>query len=179
MADDIDTDNDADTKLDIDLEQLAASSVPIDMPEEFGKPDYKATKEDSKIRNLFGPKEKESPKRGRPPGTGNSIRIPRRKGQYIEPLMQLYTTLGTVVFTFDNVCGEAVIVSAENCAKSLDELAYTNDSVNRALFSLTQTSASAAVLIAHMPILMAIANHHMPIGRLGNNNASEQTEEAI
>lgn len=100
---------------------------------------------------------------------------PKRKGQFVEPLTQLYTACGMMLLPMDAVCGKAIIESAEQCAKSLDELAYQNDAVRRALFALTQTTALGGVVVAHLPILMAITMHHFPtapVGLLGGLGAT-------
>jgi hypothetical protein len=87
-------------------------------------------------------------------------RVPNRKGQFVQPLTQMYSGIGAMVFQFDKPCGTAVLASAEQCAKSLDDLAYQNESVRRALATLTQGSALGAVIVAHGPIIMAVMAHH-------------------
>lgn len=83
-----------------------------------------------------------------------------KRGAFVTELTELYTYAGMGLMMVDEPCGTAVVSSAEQCAKSLDELAYTNPAVRRALTSLTQTSAIGAVVMAHFPILMAVASHH-------------------
>jgi hypothetical protein len=63
---------------------------------------------------------------------------------------------------FDPSCGRIVIENAEKCAEALDELAKTNTAVRNFLIGLCTTSAWGAVLMAHAPIVMAIAMHHVP-----------------
>jgi hypothetical protein len=80
------------------------------------------------------------------------------------------------------VCANAVIKSAEQCARSLDELAYTNDAVRRVLYGLIQTSAIGAVIIAHGPILLAVMVHHVPaiqsmLGEAGQQMADNIAEQ--
>lgn len=104
--------------------------------------------------------------------------IPNRKGQFVEPLTQLYAGIGTTVILFDPVCGQAILQSAPKCAESIDELAYRNEAVRRAVFALTQTSAIGAVLVAHLPIIMAVVMHHVPaaqqaFGVMGANMMEE------
>lgn len=83
-----------------------------------------------------------------------------KHGAFTAELEQIYTYVGMGLMVVDEPCGTAVISSAEQCAKSLDDLAFTNPAVRRALMSLTQTSAVGAVILAHMPILTAVAMHH-------------------
>jgi hypothetical protein len=87
---------------------------------------------------------------------------PKRKEEFVEPLMGMYTMLGVAITPFDSHCGPIVISQAEPCARSLDDLAEKNEQVRKALRSLTQASALGNVIMAHAPILIAVASHHMP-----------------
>lgn len=95
----------------------------------------------------------EKPKRETPP---------RRKGSLTKRLTEFYTFLGMSLMPFDPVCAAAVINSAEKCAEALDNLAYENDAVRRAIHMLLETSAWGQVAMAHAPILLAIGAHHVP-----------------
>lgn len=102
----------------------------------------------------------------------------RSKGQFVKPITQFYTTLGTVLMPFDAVCGSAFILNAEQCAKSMDDLAYENEAVNRALRAFIKTSVWGTVFVAHAPILLAIGMHHVPpvqtaMGKMGENFAEQ------
>lgn len=104
--------------------------------------------------------------------------IPNKKGQFVEPLVKLYAGAGTAVMMFDPVCGQAVLMSAQKCAETVDELAYQNESVRKAVWGLTQTSIMGAVFVAHLPIIMAIVMHHVPaaqqaMGAMGANMMEE------
>lgn len=121
-------------------------------------PNHEASKDNG--FTLFGTKKKdplgdpaEKPRKPTPP-------MPRRGLK--KPLTDIYTTLGTLMFPFDNVCGNAVIESAEQCAESLETLARENEAVRRVLIMLCETSAWGMVITAHLPILMAVTAHHMP-----------------
>lgn len=84
------------------------------------------------------------------------------KGGLKPALAQMYTGIGMAVMPFDPACGRVIIENAGSCAESLDELAKTNPAVRNLLISLVTTSAWGAVIMAHAPILMAIAMHHVP-----------------
>lgn len=84
------------------------------------------------------------------------------KGGLIEPLENMYVSIGMVVLSFDPHCGNTIIENANACAKSLDDLAKRNPAVRRVLMRLISTSALGAVITAHAPIMMAIAMHHVP-----------------
>lgn len=85
---------------------------------------------------------------------------PRLPASAKETLEQIYAGLGGMITPFDEVCGTAIIDAAPMCAETVYRLAQQNDAVRRFIISLTQTSITGAVLIAHMPIIMAIAAHH-------------------
>lgn len=87
---------------------------------------------------------------------------PMPRGGLKPALTQMYTGIGMAVMPFDPACGRVIIENAETCAASLDELAKTNPAVRRVLISLVTTSAWGAVIMAHAPILMAVAMHHVP-----------------
>jgi hypothetical protein len=119
-------------------------------------PDPKASKDRPKWRIPAGDKADAKPR-------ARKKAAPRAKhGMFTEPLTQMYAAVGAVWATFDPVCGSKVLESAPACAQSLDDLAYQNESVRRALAALTTTSAIGAVIAAHAPILMAIYMHHSP-----------------
>lgn len=87
---------------------------------------------------------------------------PLPKGGLKPALAQMYAGVGMAVMPFDPSCGRVILENAETCAESLDELAKTNTAVRNLLISLVTTSAWGAVIMAHAPILMAIAMHHVP-----------------
>lgn len=148
----------------IDFSALTADDVPAS-DAEFGVPDHKASEAEKKTRKISdvfkpaGDRANDKAKSGGKPAARKKA-VPRRKGQFVEPLTQMYAMVGAVAMPFDPVCANAVITSAQQCAESLDELAYQNEAVRRALYSLTQTSAIGAVAIAHAPIAMAVMMHH-------------------
>lgn len=107
-----------------------------------------------------------APKRGKQAAAKKAPKQERVKtlprGGLKGPLTQLYTGVGMSLMPFDPACGRIVIENAEKCAEALDELAKTNTAVRNFLVSLCTTSAWGAVLMAHAPIVMAIAMHHVP-----------------
>lgn len=120
-------------------------------------PNHHASNDGDSRFSLFGSKKTQldgdKPKKPVPP-------MPRRGLK--KPLADIYTTLGTLWFPFDPVCGNAVIESADQCAEALETLARENEAVRRVLIMLCETSAWGMVITAHLPILMAVTAHHMP-----------------
>lgn len=145
-------------------------------PDEFGVPNHENSKEPKTPFNFRKPVGDKRDTKTKPKAKKPAPRA--RKGMFVEPLTQLYVGLGMTIMAVDPVCANAVIKSAENCAKSIDELAYQNEAVRRAVMALTQTSAVGGVIIAHMPILMAVMIHHVPaaqniVGNMGQSFADD------
>jgi len=142
-------------------------------PPTFGTPNHRATKKPL-LTSLRGGKAGSKTKTPKVKAS-----VPRRQGMFVKPLTNLYTSIGIGLMAVDQQCGETVIKSAEQCAKSLDDLAYQNESVRRALYALIQTSAAGAVVIAHMPILVSVMLHHMPgvSSRFANVNLNQFSAE--
>lgn len=133
-----------------------------DGPADDPVPNHTASRDKRTPRSLFravGDKADTPPRKQR---VTAKKAVPRRKGMFIQPLTQMYTTVGILLMPFDPVCSNAVLANAENCAKALDDLAYNNDAMRRVLYGLIQTSQWGLVIAAHAPILFAVAMHHVP-----------------
>ncbi len=140
----------------VDFDLLTPTDIPED--DEFSIPDHNASrKERRSFLGYLGAKkedEKPRPRKRRKPA-------PRaKKGAFVEPLTQMYGFAGVALMMRDPHCGQVVLENAERCAEALDELAYQNESVRRVLDALTTTSAFGMVLMAHAPIIAAVASHH-------------------
>ena len=85
-----------------------------------------------------------------------------RPGTLVKPLTDLYTSIGTMLVPFDQPCGMAIVNSANDCAKALENLARENPAVRRALLRLVETSVWGQVIAAHAPIFVTVAMHHSP-----------------
>jgi hypothetical protein len=128
----------------------------------FSVPDHTASREERRSFASYlggkGKKEEERPtRRGRKPKRPVSR---AKKGAFTEHLMGLYGMAGVAVAMRDEHCGTAILENAEKCAEALDELAYQNESVRRVLDTLVATTAFGQVVMAHAPIIIAIASHH-------------------
>jgi len=134
-----------------DFSALSADSVtPEDAPPTF-EPPRKPKWWERKPKN--GGAKKAKVRKPEPPAPRGGLR---------KPLEDLYAGLGMMLIPFDPSCGKVIIEAAPRCAETLDDLAKTNPAVRRILISLVTTSALGAVIMAHAPILMAIAMHHIP-----------------
>lgn len=138
-----------------DLSSLVAETAPADAQESMPNPQ----KEKFSFRSMFGGKPKEKKPKVRKPTPA----MPRSglKG----PLTNMYTGLGLSLSMVDRNCGQAIVESAEDCAEAWEELAKRNPKVRRALLMLLETSDVTKIIIAHAPIMMAVASHHVPFVR--------------
>lgn len=138
-----------------DFSALSADPVsPTDAPPTFEAP-AKPKWWESKKRKAKTIEERRAAKAKKPVP-------PAPRGGLRQPLEDLYTGLGMMIMPFDAHCGKIIIDAAPRCAETLDDLAKTNPAVRRILISLVTTSAMGAVIMAHAPIIMAIAMHHVP-----------------
>lgn len=158
---------DAEPNNTVPLFEVSDASLPGD-----GIPNHEASKEK---RGPFGKRAQKEPTAPRT-RVARKPAIPKRKGQFVQPLTNMYTSVGIMLMPFDSVCANAVIQSAEDCAKALDDLAYQNDAVRRVIYGLVQTSTVGVVIAAHAPIIMAIMIHHVPsvqktLGKMGEQMA--------
>jgi hypothetical protein len=148
---------------DIDCDAVTPTDAPT---EDMGAvPDHSASREEKRsildyVKNRRTESD-EKPTRGRPRSRKQKKAASRPKqGAFVEPLMQMYAFAGAALMMKDQHCGTVVLENAERCAVAMDELAYQNESVRRVLDSLTTGSAIGQVLMAHAPIIMAVASHH-------------------
>lgn len=88
---------------------------------------------------------------------------PYRKGAIAAGFTKIYGSAGMALFMVDQQCGKAVIENAETMAQSLETLAKDNPAVRRVLSKMLTTSAWSEVIIAHAPLVIAIASHHVPV----------------
>lgn len=138
--------------------------TPTDLREDpdFSVPDHTASREERRsFFSYIGGKKNddEAPPRARARKRKRAASRPK-KGAFVEPLTQMYALAGVTLFTVDEHCGGVILENAEKCATAMDELAYQNESVRRALDTLVTGSAIGAVFMAHLPVIVAIASHH-------------------
>lgn len=128
-------------------------------------PDFKASKTPFASK-VFPPKvdmPKGEPKPAAPKDKLSEKVVPKNKVDILSvSLPGMYSTLGAFVCMVDVPCGTAIIESADDCAKSLIEVAKNNPKVANALLKLMEGGAWGGVIVAHAPIIMAIAVHHKP-----------------
>jgi hypothetical protein len=141
-------------------------SVTTDYPLGMDTPD-KREWWDLKGKRIFSGKDRpdRQPKIKKPPPAKP------RTGSLVKPFTDFYTSIGAFIVPFDQPCGMAVVNNAEPCARALENLARENPAVRRALLALVETSVWGQVIAAHLPIMLAIATHHVPAVRNEMNSA--------
>ena len=112
--------------------------------EDFPVPNHKATRQR---------RDKATPRERKPTVT-------YRSGMFVRPLTEMYGAVGMVLAPFDQHCAQAFMMNAQSCAEAMDEWARDNESVRRVLSGLVTTSVLGKVIVAHAPLLAAIAVHH-------------------
>lgn len=140
---------------DIDFSGTTAVDV---TPPAFVAPDPKGGVPPRK--GIFAKKAPE--KKAAAPRAAKKTEPPSKKGEFKDDLMALYATAAMGIGLKDPECAKTIIENGEKCAESWDELAQKNESVRKVLRTLTATSAWSAVIMAHMPIAMAVMAHHGP-----------------
>lgn len=151
----------------------------IMQPDDQNDHESEPPKRRSKMSDVLGDsyKSKKSRANSDRPRTSSTRTAAKKKDEFVEPLTAMYTMVGTVMIPFDQPCGTAVITSAEQCAKALDNLAAKDERVRKALRTLTTGSAYGEVIIAHAPIMLAILAHHFPGALPGGKKAVENGED--
>lgn len=161
---------------DIDLETIAAGATesdPIAPTPDSDSPTPVFTEEQAKDRENFVLRALQGGRRG----PRERVRKPRaekvvgpipnmpRKGQLARQLTQFYVSIGTFMMPFDAACGGAIINAAPKCGEALENLARENPAIRKALLAMMETSVWGQVIVAHAPIMLAIAIHHVPAVR--------------
>lgn len=93
--------------------------------------------------------------------SGTTARGPRRSLQ--KPLLNAYVMIGMSVMTMAPEVGEAIIENAEKCSVAVNRLCQDNVKVYRIVDKLLTNAATAGVLAAHMPIIMAALTNYVPM----------------
>lgn len=76
-----------------------------------------------------------------------------------QSISDLYQFVGATIRPFDEFLGDTIIEQADKCADSVYKLAQQNDAVRRMVIAFSTTSITGAVVMAHLPILLAVARH--------------------
>lgn len=145
----------------VDLGSLSVEDIPDGVPNHratSGERGEKPIDREAKPRGFFGrtggassnKATNEKPRKDSPPKLSPGMK---------QNLSDFYQFIGATIRPFDEFTGDTIIEQADKCADSVYKLAQSNDAVRRVVIALTTTSVSGAVMMAHLPIVLAIARH--------------------
>ena len=141
----------------VDFSGFVVEDVPPIVPE-FTTPDVKAGRK----RRWWESKPKAERSRGSKRERAERPMPTMPRGGLKPQLENFYMGMGLAAMPFDPHCAKLIMENAGSCAEAMDEWAKTNPAIRRALIQLVTVSAAGKVIMAHMPILMGIAMHHVP-----------------
>lgn len=114
---------------------------------------------------------------GTPPAPDPVDMVKERKlGKLGKSLQNTYGMIGMTLSSVDPHCGGQILMNAENMAMAMEDLARENQSVRRVLNKLMEGSAWGMVVAAHMPVITAVAAHHV-FPRIAEARAKKQAEK--
>lgn len=90
---------------------------------------------------------------------------PMPRGGIAGPVAALYKRAGSFIQPFDPGCGTALIMGADDCGRAWEEVCKRNPQLRRYVLAMLATGANMDLLIAHIPIIAAVAIHHVPAVR--------------
>lgn len=143
------------TDLSVSLASLTAEDIPADdrVPVSDAEPEESKGGFFSRFRKKGNQKKEMKPI------------LPMPKGGIAGPVAALYKRAGTFIQPFDAGCGTALIMGAEDCGKAWEEVCKRNPQIRRYVLAMLATGANMELIIAHAPILAAVAIHHIPAVR--------------
>lgn len=123
---------------------------------------YDPKDDEAKYAHLLGDKEATPPKRS--PGRPRSTATPVNAGPSLDviesSISDFYTLAGGIVGAMPNqkaqIIGGAISQQAEQCAKSIVEAAKNDPKLRKALQKMFRASAYSGIVVAHLPIAMAV-----------------------
>lgn len=153
-----------------DLSVTLSSLVADDIPADDFEPVADDAQPEEPKRGLFGffRKNKGSTRKEMKPVP------PMPKGGIAGPIAALYKRAGTFIQPFDAGCGTALIMGADDCGKAWEEVCRRNPQMRRYVLAMIATGANMELLVAHLPIIAAVAIHHVPAVRQMVTQTTEQ-----
>jgi hypothetical protein len=73
----------------------------------------------------------------------------------------MYAMLALGLMIVDPTCAQAVVASAESCGLAWEQAAKESPAIRRVLTRLVTASVSGQIVAAHLPIVLAVAQHHV------------------
>lgn len=88
-----------------------------------------------------------------------------RPGKIAKWVTTQYRRIGALLKPIDPICGESVSRAAEAAGLAWERLARENKTVRDIINKLMQTTVTTELLMAHLPIMIAVLTHHVPAFR--------------
>jgi hypothetical protein len=166
-----------------DVNAVSAQDTTVPTPEFTDPPPPEPSNLRTPPRRAWRQGRKTPPRKSPPPKKVPSTvaeavsEIPKpRRGHFVKPLTQSYTSIGIILMPIDPVCANLFIVNAEAVARAWDEAAYESDAVRVMLTKFLATSVATRIGIAHLPILLGMLLHHSKhaqdmLGKMGQGFA--------
>lgn len=170
-ADSLATEDD-NTDLTAALSSLTAEDIPADETASSGdeRPDELPDESpDEPRRGLFS-----RLRRKRADGAHQSPAVPMPRTGIATPVAAFYRRAGTFIQPFDPECGSALIAGADGCGKAWDQVCRRNPQIRRYVLAMLATTTHLDLVVAHLPILLAVAIHHVPAVRDMVTQTTEQ-----
>jgi hypothetical protein len=86
-----------------------------------------------------------------------TLRPPAKLGKQIA---DMYAMGAMGLMLVDPVCATALAQSAESCGMAWEQAAKESPAIRRVLTRLVATSVAGQLVAAHVPIILAVAQHH-------------------
>lgn len=165
----------------LNLNSVSAEDVTIPQPE-FTDPPPPETGLRTPPRRAWRQR-KTTPRKTTSKTTPNTVdgvvkaAVPRpKRGQFVKPLTQTYTSVGIMLMPVDPVCANLFIANAEPVAQAWDQAAYESDAIRVFLTNFLKTSIATRIGMAHVPILLGMFLHHSKraqdmLGKMGEGFA--------
>ena len=88
-----------------------------------------------------------------------------RPGKIAKWVTTQYTRIGILLTPVDPVCGNAVTSAAVAAGLAWERLARENKTIRDVINRLMQTTVTTELIMAHLPIMIAVLTHHVPAFR--------------
>jgi len=152
----------------LDINSVTAENVTVPTPE-FSDPPPPETGLRTPPRRAWRQGRQSRPRTAKPtppkkaPNTvADAVKeIPRpRRGHFVKPITQTYTSIGIILMPIDPICANLFIQNAEPVARAWDEAAYESDAIRAALIKFLEVSVATRITVAHIPIFLGMMLHH-------------------
>jgi hypothetical protein len=90
---------------------------------------------------------------------------PEKPGPIARWVASRYRWIGGLLSVADPQCGNAMVMCADAAGLAWQRMAKQNRQIRDIINRLMTSSATAELLMAHLPLLLAVLTHHVPAFR--------------